>query len=59
MRRIVICGYPNDESVYYCVQEFVGNYLLKTVDTFEIYENEDNLPDEALSTFIDISDNFQ
>ncbi len=59
MGRIVICGYPNDESVYYCVQEFVGNYLLKTVDTSEIYENEDNLPNEALSTFIDISDNFQ
>ena len=59
MGRIVICGYPNDESVYYCVQEFVGNYLLKTVDTSEIYENEDNLPNEALSTFIDFSDNFQ
>ncbi len=59
MGRIVICGYPNDESVYYCVQEFVGNYLLKTVDTSEIYENEDNLPNEALSTFIDISDIFQ
>lgn len=58
MGRIVIYGYPNDESVYYCVQEFVGNYLLKTVDTSEIYENEDNLPNEALSTFIDISDNF-
>ena len=59
MGRIVICGYPNDESVYYCVQEFVGNYLLKTVDTSEIYENKDNLPNEALSTFIDISDIFQ
>ena len=59
MGRIVICGYPNDESVYYCVQEFVENYLLKTVDTSEIYENEDNLPNEALSTFIDISDVFQ
>lgn len=59
MGRIVICGYPNDESVYYCVQEFVENYLLKTVDTSEIYENEDNLPNEALSTFIDISDIFQ
>lgn len=59
MGRIVICGYPNDEAVYYCVQEFVGNYLLKTVDTSEIYENEDNLPNEALSTFIDISDIFQ
>ena len=57
--RIVICGYPNDEAVYYCVQEFVGKYLLKTVETSEIYENEDNLPNEALSTFVDISDNFQ
>ena len=59
MGRIVICGYPNDESVYYCVQEFVGNYLLKTVDTSEIYASEDNLPNEALSTFMDITDHFQ
>ena len=59
MGRIVICGYPNDESVYYCVQEFVGNYLLKTVDTSKIYESEDDLPNEALSAFIDISQHFQ
>ena len=58
MGRIVICGFPNDESVYYCVQEFVEDYLLKTVNTSEIYENEDNLPNEALSTFIEISDHF-
>ncbi len=57
--RIVICGYPNDESVYYCVQEFVGNYLLKTVHTSEIYASEADLPNEALSFLIDITDHFQ
>ena len=57
--RIVVCGYPNDESVYCCVQEFVGNYLLKTVHTSESYASEDDLPNEALSTFIDITDHFQ
>ena len=59
MGRIVICGFPNDESVYYCTQEFVGNYLLKTVDTSQIYENEEQLLNGALSAFIDISDHFQ
>lgn len=57
--RIVVCGYPNDESVYYCVQEFVGNYLLKTVHTSEIYTYEADLPNEALSSFIDITNHFQ
>lgn len=57
--RIVVCGYPNDESVYYCVQEFVGNYLLKTVHTSEVYESEDVLTEEAdLYIFIDITNHF-
>ena len=57
--RIVVCGYPNDESVYYCVQEFVGNYLLKTVHTSKIYENEEVLAEDAdLNIFIDITDHF-
>lgn len=56
--RIVVCGFPNDRSVYYCVQKFVGNFELETVSTSEIYESTDGLPKEALSAFIDISSCF-
>ena len=57
--RIVICGYPNDEATYYCVQKFVGNYLLKTVHASKIYENEDAINESTdINIFIDITDNF-
>ena len=59
MGRIVICGFPNDESVYYCVQKFVGNYHLKTVHTSKVYENEDLLNESTdINIFIDITGNF-
>lgn len=58
--RIVVYGFPNDESVYYCVQEFAGNFLLKTVHTSKIYENEDVLTEETdLHMFIDITQHIQ
>ena len=57
--RIVVCGYPNDESVYYCVQEFVGNLILKTVHTSKIYDDEEDLAENAdFNTLIDITDHF-
>ena len=56
--RIIVCGFPQDNSVYYCIQEFTDIFSLETVYTSEIYENEDALPNEAFSAFIDISDLF-
>lgn len=53
--RIVVCGFPNDESVYYCVQEIVGNFELETVHTSEIYDSIDELPVDAFSALIDIT----
>lgn len=41
--RIIVCGYPNDESVYFCVQEFDRNNHLETVHTSEIFENIEDL----------------
>lgn len=58
--RIVVCGYPNDESVYYCVQEFLGNFILKTVHTSKIYDNEEILSEDAdFNILIDITDHFK
>lgn len=53
--RIVVCGFPNDKSVYYCVQEFVGNFELETVHTSEIYDSIDELPEDGFSTLIDVT----
>lgn len=53
--RIVVCGFPNDKSVYYCVQEIVGNFELETVHTSEIYNSTDELPEEVFSALIDIT----
>ena len=53
--RIVVCGFPNDDSVYYCVQAICGNFELETVHTSEIYENTEELPEEEFSALIDIT----
>lgn len=51
--RIVVCGFPNDESVYYCTQMIVGLLLLETIHTSEVYDSEEQLPMEEL---IDITE---
>ena len=53
--RIVVCGFPNDDSVYYCVEEIYGNFELETVHTSEIYESTEELPEEGFSALIDIT----
>ncbi len=56
--RIVVCGFPNDESVYYCVQEIVGDFQLETVHTSEVLAGTDKLPDGGFSKLIDITSVF-
>ena len=53
--RIVVCGFPNDDSVYYCVEEIYGNFELETVHTSEIYESTEELPEEVFSALIDVT----
>lgn len=53
--RIVVCGLPNDESVYYCTQEWVENYQLKTVYTSEIFNSRKELPEDEFAVLIDIT----
>lgn len=59
--RIIVFGYPNNECVYYCVQEFFeGEFRLDTVYTSEIYESEEILTKENdFYIFIDITEYFQ
>ena len=53
--RIVVCGFPNDDSVYYCVEKIYGNFELEIVHTSEIYESTEELSDEGFSALIDIT----
>lgn len=53
--RIVVCGYPNDDSVYYYVEQFANDFTLQTVYTSGVYKNADELPDDDFSTLIDIT----
>lgn len=58
--RIIVYGFPNDESVYCCVQEFIGNFELKTTRISEIYASEDLLAENAdFNIYFDITDCFQ
>lgn len=53
--RVVVCGFPNDKSVYYCVQEFTGDMTLETTYTSEIFESKEDLPLDHFANLIDIS----
>lgn len=53
--RILVCGFPNDESVYYCVQEFTGSFEFETVYMSEIYDGKDELPEDWFAALIDIT----
>ena len=46
--RIVVCGFPNDESVYYCTQRVVDLMRLETTHTSAVHDSDDQLPTEGL-----------
>lgn len=58
--RIVVYNFPNNEGIYYCVQEFLGNKLqLDIVYISEIYENEEAIPEKSdFDSLIDITEHF-
>ena len=44
MRRITLFGYPNDNAVYYSVQEFASDYTLFRAYTSDVYDSQEDLP---------------
>ncbi len=56
--RIVVRGFPNDESVYYEVQKVNGQYDLITDHISQVYDCEEELPKEQFSELIDITEMF-
>ena len=44
MGRITLFGYPNDNAVYYSVQEFAFDYTLFSAYTSDVYDSQEDLP---------------
>lgn len=53
--RITLFGYPNNDSVYYTVQEFASDYTFFKTYESEIFENAEQLQD-GFEALIDITD---
>lgn len=56
--RIIIFGYPNEETVYYTIQDFESNYNLIKAYESETYESMDDLLVD-IGELIDITDKFK
>ena len=44
MGRLTLFGYPNDNAVYYSVQEFTSDYTLFSAYTSDVYDSQEDLP---------------
>ena len=53
--RVVVCGLPNDGSLYYMVQEFDDHFHLVTMETSAFFESEEDLMEDLSPTLIDIT----
>lgn len=53
--RAIVFEYPNDSGIYYSVQKLDSNYILETVYTSEVYEDEEDFLYD-FESFIDITD---
>ncbi len=54
-RRLIVCGFPNDSSGYYFIQEFTSDYTLINVYKSETYEDIDCLSG-GLDWLIDLTE---
>ena len=53
--RLIVCGYPNDSSIYFTVQILTPDYSLETIHTSEIFDDEEKMPIKA-EDMIDITE---
>ena len=52
--RIVVCGFPKDNGVYYCIQEFGEDFRLETVYTSDVYDQVEDLPGKPFETLMEL-----
>jgi hypothetical protein len=61
MRRLTVCGFPNDESVHLCAETVTKDFELVTVQSSSVFSTEDEmmekLDEDSLSQFIEITSN--
>ena len=53
--RLVVCGIPNDGSLYYVVQEFDDDIHLTTTETSRFFDNDSDLLEDLSEGLIDIT----
>ena len=53
--RVVVCGLPNDSSLYYIVQEFDSDFRLVTVETSRFFDDEPELMRDLAVALIDVT----
>ena len=56
--RLVVCGLPNDGSLYYIVQEFDDDFHLTTTETSRFFDNDSDLMEDLSADLIDITGYF-
>ena len=56
--RLVVCGLPNDDSLYYIVQEFDDDFHLTTTETSRFFDNDSDLLEDLSADLIDITGRF-
>ena len=56
--RLVVCGIPNDGSLYYVVQEFDDDFHLVTIETSRFFDVESELLEDLSEDLMDITDWF-
>ena len=56
--RLVVCGLPNDGSLYYIVQEFDDDFHLTTTETSRFFDNDSDLLEDLSADLIDITGYF-
>ena len=53
--RLVVCGIPNEGSLYYIVQEFDDDFHLTTTETSRFFDNDSDLMEDLSADLIDIT----
>lgn len=54
--RVIVCGFPNRENVYYCVQRITGLNSLEAVRDSEIFDNLSCIPQDEFDGLIEVTD---
>lgn len=56
--RVTVCGFPNEENVYYTVEKFNNNDELENVFSSEVFDKIENLPQDLFAGLFDVTEQY-